>query len=182
MLKSADLKEFSRLCDHEMLNAILSRYKRQCSIKNIDFIVDIRNETTVFLPDSDLTSLFCNLLDNSIEAAEGIPDSYIEISILKKIPSEFVILSVINSYRNSSSTNNSHFPATRKTDKKKHGFGVKSIKKWKSITETYRCRSVYNTIYCIRSSGPVRAFLGQNRSHVCQQPQIFDPAEQKKGM
>lgn len=134
LLKSADLKEFSRLCDHEMLNAILSRYKRQCSIKNIDFIVDIRNETTVFLSDSDLTSLFCNLLDNSIEAAEGIPGSYIEISILKKIPSDFVVLSVINSCRNNPFINNSHFPATRKTDKKKHGFGVKSIKK---IVEKY---------------------------------------------
>lgn len=48
-LKSADLKEFSRLCDHEVLNAILPRYKRQRSIKIIDFIVDIRNETTIFL-------------------------------------------------------------------------------------------------------------------------------------
>ncbi len=50
LLKSSDLKEFSRLCDHEMLNAILSRYKHQCSVKNIDFIVDIRNETIFFYP------------------------------------------------------------------------------------------------------------------------------------
>lgn len=129
LLKSADLKEFSRLCDHEMLNAILSRYKRQCSIQKIDFIVDIRNETTVFLSDSDLTALFCNLLDNAIEAAEGIPGSYIEISALKKKPSDFVVLSVINSCRNNPFTRNSQLPATRKADREMHGFGIKSIKK-----------------------------------------------------
>ena len=134
LLKSSDLKEFSRLCDHEMLNAILSRYKRQCSIKNIDFIVDIRNETTGFMSDSDLTALFCNLLDNAGEAAEGIPSSYIEINILKKNPTDFVVLSVINSCRNNPFTSNSHSLATRKTDKKKHGFGVKSIIK---IVEKY---------------------------------------------
>lgn len=134
LLRSADLKEFSRLCDHEMLNAILSRYKRQCSRKKIDLIVDIRNETTAFLSDSDLTALFCNLLDNAIEAAEGIPGSYIEISVLRKNPSDFVVLSVINSCRSDPFTRNSCFPVTRKADKKKHGFGVKSIKK---IVEKY---------------------------------------------
>lgn len=129
LLKSSDLKEFSRLCDHEMLNAILSRYKRQCSVKNIDFIVDIRNETIFFLSDSDLTALFCNLLDNAVEAAEGIPGSYIEINILKTDPTDFVVLTVINSCRNDPFTKGFHSPVTRKADKRKHGFGIKSIKK-----------------------------------------------------
>lgn len=134
LLKSADLKECSRLCDHEMLNAILSRYQRQCSIKKIDFVVDIRNETTVFLSDNDLTALFCNLLDNAIEAAEGIPGSYVEMSVSKKTPSDFVVLSVINSCRSNPFTMNPPLPATGKMDGKKHGFGVKSIKK---IVEKY---------------------------------------------
>ena len=43
LMHSSDLKEFSRLCDHEMLNAILSRYQRQCSDKQIDFHADIRS-------------------------------------------------------------------------------------------------------------------------------------------
>ena len=129
LLKSSDLKEFSRLCDHEILNAILSRYKGQCSMKNIDFITDIRNETTCFLSDSDLTALFCNLLDNAIEAAVGIPGSYIEINILKKNPTDFVVLTVINSCRNDPFTTSYYSPVTKKADKRKHGFGIKSIKK-----------------------------------------------------
>ncbi len=134
LLKASDLKEFSRLCDHEMLNAILSRYKRQCSNKNIDFIADIRNGTTGFIPDSDLTALFCNLLDNAMEAAEGIPGGYIEINVSKKKPTDFVVLSVINSCRYNPFAADSHALVTRKADRKRHGFGIKSIRK---VAEKY---------------------------------------------
>ncbi|MDE5588390.1 MAG: GHKL domain-containing protein [Acetatifactor sp.] len=129
LLKSSDLKEFSRLCDHEMLNAILSRYKRQCSNLKIDFIADIRNGTTDFISDSDLTALFCNLLDNAVEAAEGIPGSYIELNTVRKKPTDYVVLSVINSCRNNPFMKGSHSLDTKKSDKKKHGFGIKSIQK-----------------------------------------------------
>ncbi|MCM1091849.1 MAG: GHKL domain-containing protein [Muribaculum sp.] len=129
LLNSSDLKEFSRLCDHEMLNAILSRYKRQCNMKQIDFIADIRSGTIDFMSDNDLTALFCNLLDNAMEAANGIPNAYIEINIQKTSPADFVVLSVINSCRNDPFTRGSHLLATKKTDKVKHGFGVKSIQK-----------------------------------------------------
>lgn len=134
LLKASDLKEFSRICDHEMLNVILSRYKRQCSNKNIDFIADIRNGTTGFIPDSDLTALFCNLLDNAMEAAEGIPGGYIEINVSKKKPTDFVVLSVINSCRYNPFAADSHSLVTRKADKKRHGFGIKSIRK---VAEKY---------------------------------------------
>lgn len=129
LLKSSDLKEFSRLCDHELLNAILLRYKRQCNNKNIEFITDIRIGTTDFIYDNDLTALFCNLLDNALEATEGIPGGYIEINTVKKKPTDFIILSIINSCKSNPFRKNSHLPATNKSDKKKHGFGIKSIRK-----------------------------------------------------
>lgn len=129
LLKSSDLKEFSRLCDHEMLNAILSRYKRQCNEKNIEFITDIRKGTTDFINDNDLTALFCNLLDNAMEAADGIPGGYIEINTTKRKSTDFIVLSVINSCRNNPFSSRSHLLVTDKADKKKHGFGIKSIRK-----------------------------------------------------
>lgn len=129
LLKSSDLKEFSRLCDHELLNAILSRYKRQCSDKNIEFLTDIRTGTLSYISDSDLTALFCNLLDNAMEAASGIPEGYVEINTSKKDPASFVMVSVINSCRDNPFTANSHSLVTGKADKKSHGFGLKSIQK-----------------------------------------------------
>lgn len=84
LMNGSDLKETSRICDDAMLNAILSRYQRQCKEKGIDFHADIRSNALVHLHQNDLTSLFCNLLDNAVEAAEHIPDSFIELTAQKK--------------------------------------------------------------------------------------------------
>ncbi len=84
LMLSSELKEVSRMCSHEMLNAILSRYSRRCCTENIAFHTDIRKGTTEFIADNDLTALFCNLLDNAAEAAAGIPDAFIEISSGKR--------------------------------------------------------------------------------------------------
>ena len=43
LMESSDLKETSKICDNEMLNAILCRYQRQCNEKHIVFHTDIRS-------------------------------------------------------------------------------------------------------------------------------------------
>jgi len=89
LMQSSDLKEVSRLCDHEMLNAILARYGHQCLERHIAFHTDIRSGIIDFIADTDITSLFCNLLDNAIEAAGCSPDSFIEISVCKREKNSF---------------------------------------------------------------------------------------------
>ncbi|MCM1467659.1 MAG: GHKL domain-containing protein [Alistipes sp.] len=129
LLSSSDLKESVRLCDHEMLNSILCRYMRQCADKRIAFHADIRSGITDSIANSDLTSLFCNLLENAMEAAEGIPDAFIDISTAKREKTPFTVITVINSCReNPFSTQNGKL-VTNKPDKHKHGFGIKSIRK-----------------------------------------------------
>ena len=83
-MESSDLKETSKICDNEMLNAILCRYQRQCNEKHIVFHTDIRSDTVQNIYQHDLTSLFCNLLDNALESADNIPDSFIELTVEKK--------------------------------------------------------------------------------------------------
>ena len=126
LVLSPDLKESSRLCDHEMLNSILCRYMQQCTDSHITFHTDIRSGTMDFITDNDLTSLFCNLLDNAIAAAGIIPDSFIEINTSKREKTPFIVITVINSCRKN--------PFLRKdrqmnADKSGHGFGLKSIRK-----------------------------------------------------
>ncbi|NBJ96275.1 ATP-binding protein [bacterium 1xD8-48] len=126
---SSDLKESSRLCEHEMLNSILCRYMKQCADSHIAFHVDIRSGTTDFIADNDLTSLFCNLLDNSVKAAEGIPESFIEISTGKKAKTPFTVLTVINSCRTNPFITKNGSPTINIPHSHKHGFGLKSIRK-----------------------------------------------------
>ena len=126
LVLSPDLKEFSRLCDHEMLNSILCRYMQRCTDSHITFHADIRSGTTDFIADNDLTSLFCNLLDNAITAAGIIPDSFIEIYTSKREKTPFIVITVINSCRK-----NPFLCKDRQltVNKNGHGFGLKSIRK-----------------------------------------------------
>ena len=129
LIRSSDLKESTRLCEHEMLNSILCRYMQQCTNKHIAFHADIRSGTTDFIADNDLTSLFCNLLDNAVKAAEGIPESFIDISTGKKEKTPFTVLTVINSCRTNPFTTENGNSTISIPHSHKHGFGLKSIRK-----------------------------------------------------
>lgn len=129
LLDGSDLKESAKICDNNILNAILNRYQRQCIEKHITLHVDIRRHSLPRLSPNDLTSLFCNLLDNAVEVAENIPDSFIELTVQKKENSPFVVIVLVNSCRNSPRHTEDGFLISHKTNKKRHGFGIKSIKK-----------------------------------------------------
>lgn len=129
LMDSSDLKESSRICDNEMLNAILCRYQRQCAVKQITFLVDIRSGVLQNIYHNDLTSLFCNLLDNAIESAEKIPNSFIELTVHKKENLPFVVIVMINSCRCAPTYDDNNLPISHKSDHSKHGYGIKSIKK-----------------------------------------------------
>lgn len=129
LICSSDLKESARLCDHEMLNSILCRYMQQCNNNHIVFRVDIRSGATSFIADNELTSLFCNLLDNAMESAMFIPDSYIELNVSKREKTPFIVITMINSCRKDPFITQSGTLNTHKPNKIMHGFGLKSIRK-----------------------------------------------------
>ncbi len=130
LIRSSDLKESARLCEHEMLNSILCRYMRQCADSHIAFHTDIRSGTTDFIADNDLTSLFCNLLDNAVKAAKDIPEAFIEVSTGRKEKTPFTVLTVINSCRTDPFTEESGNPTIMiPPPSHNHGFGLKSIRR-----------------------------------------------------
>lgn len=129
LMQSSDLKEVSRLCDHEMLNAILARYGQRCLDEHIAFHADIRRGMIDFIADADITALFCNLLDNAVEAAVHNPDSFIELSVCKREKTPFVIITMINSCRKNPFDAQNGKLTTTKSNRHKHGFGIKSIQK-----------------------------------------------------
>lgn len=129
LMLSSDLKESSRLCDNDLLNSILCRYLRQCADSHIAFHTDIRKGTTDFIANNDITSLFCNLLDNAVEAAHNIPDSFIEVNTSRRDKTPFIMITVINSCRTNPFSKQDGSLMTNKPDQLKHGFGLKSIRK-----------------------------------------------------
>ena len=129
LIRSSELKESARLCDNNMLNSILSRYEKQCTDHHIAFHVDIRSGTTNFISNNDLTSLFCNLLDNAVEACCNLSESFIEIHTTNRENTPFVVITLINSCRQDPFSKKTGKLLTTKPKKHMHGFGIKSIRK-----------------------------------------------------
>lgn len=127
LMDSSALKETVKICDNEMLNAILCKYQRLCSEKQIKIHTDIRSGVLKHVSHKDLTALFCNLLDNAVEAAEDTLESFIDIAIHQKENTPFIVIIVINSCRENPVFNPDGIPISAKNEKNKHGFGIKSI-------------------------------------------------------
>ena len=123
--KESDSVEYYEM----MLSQNENQHQRQCNDKHIALHTDIRSGTVQNIYQHDLTSLFCNLLDNAVESAKNIPDSFIELTVQKKENSPFIIIIVINSCRSTPVYDQDGLPVSHKTSKDRHGFGIKSIKK-----------------------------------------------------
>ena len=117
-----------QLCKNNTLNAILCRYKEECKEQKIDFRTDIRNDSIDFMSANDLTALFCNLLDNAMEAAVGISNAFIELRISRQENAPYTILSVQNSCSENPFDSRGKL-VSHKKDRARHGLGLKSIQR-----------------------------------------------------
>lgn len=136
LLASPALQPSVKICDSDLLNAILFRYIRAANEKKISLHADIRSNSLSFLSNDDLTTLFCNLLDNAMDAVLQTEDGSIELCVQSKT---FTVITLTNTCRINPYDAHGALP-TRKADKLHHGYGLKSIAR---IVEKY-CGSMKN--------------------------------------
>ncbi len=127
LIQSPALKENTHLCDREILDAILCRYQSKCRKENVTFHTDIRSNTTEFISDTDMTSLFCNLLENALESAVNIQDAFIDLSVSHRENTPYTVLIMTNSCDSNPFYPHSEHLPTKKPDKSRHGYGMKSV-------------------------------------------------------
>ncbi|MFQ9311248.1 MAG: GHKL domain-containing protein [Paraclostridium sordellii] len=112
-----------------ILDIIINEKSELCSKKGIKFICDINFSKVDFIKPIDVSSIFANILDNSIEACDKIRDEDIEkyIRIKGTISKAYFVIKCENS-----KVNNIKFKKnkllTDKMDKFVHGIGTQSIK------------------------------------------------------
>lgn len=128
IVQSSDLQDSVRVCDNNLLNMMIYRVKQQCRKNDISLFTDIRAGCVDFLSEYDITALFSNLLDNALEAAEDIPDSYIELSVTPHNDKDFVI-TMVNSCKNDPFVGKDHRLISTKKNPWRHGYGMKSIRR-----------------------------------------------------
>lgn len=129
LLEAPALKFNYKLSTSYNLNLILSRYVSKCALLDINFVIDVARTNVDFLSPTQITSLFCNLLDNAIEAAINCKDSFIHLIIREKENSDIVTISLKNSCISIPVTNKYGSFVSSKQDSGIHGIGMKSIQK-----------------------------------------------------
>ncbi len=124
-----DIHTYSQIVKtrNKILDVILSKYTDICLEKGIIFETDILSDNLSFINGSDLSALFNNLLDNSVEAAEKSKEKYIHLQIASTLDAYHKI-KIINSSDTPPIVKNGKL-RTAKQNHDLHGFGIKSIKK-----------------------------------------------------
>lgn len=109
---------------NKLLDLILIKYDYICQKNNITFEKNIHRSDLNFIIDTDLTSIFNNLLDNAIDAAKISEKKYILMSI--NIIEDMIHIDIINSCDTPPKAHDKKL-ITTKSDKVLHGYGFKSI-------------------------------------------------------
>ena len=79
------------------------------------------------MSEESITSLFCNLLDNFIEAARKVNNPFIQLTISNNENTPIALITVVNSCISSPFSAKTGKLLTGKSNPFIHGFGVKSI-------------------------------------------------------
>lgn len=125
-----ELPEFqrrTRLCDDPILNMILLRNADFCSANNISFFCDVRAGSVSFMDATSITALFGNLLSNAVEAAGNSAAKMVELSVIKNMEQNNVLVSVVNSCDHAPLKDPSGELISSKDSSERHGYGTKSI-------------------------------------------------------
>lgn len=118
---------------NQLLNIILSKYNDEAATAGINITFDIRYSKFEFMTDNSLTALFCNILDNAIEACSVIENSFIELQISKPTNTSLVRIVLINSCINRPEHRGGFLMST-KNNPNLHGYGLRSVT---NIVELY---------------------------------------------
>lgn len=125
---------FPRFCDEEVTNAVLTLKKQMAEREQIHMDISVLIPKTIAVSALDLCSLFCNLLDNAIEACRRNVTIPGYISIKADVSGGYLIVKTENPCEKPP-VSDFRFFRTSKENAAEHGYGLKLIEQ---IAEKYQ--------------------------------------------
>lgn len=125
MKRIIDIYDSVYKTESEALNIVLTEKSLLCRNENINLSVIADASKLAFMKDSDVYTLFGNVLDNAIEAVRKVENGR-SVGIELKTVNSFLIVNVFNPFAGEIKMING-FPQTTKSDANYHGYGLKSI-------------------------------------------------------
>lgn len=115
------------------LDVVLTMKRMACESSDIELTCLVNGALLSFIEETDIYSLFGNLLDNAIEEIRGFDEEYRVINLDIRQEQQFVMISEEN-YIRSTPQMVAGIPQTTKGSTDYHGFGIRSMQ---MITEKY---------------------------------------------
>jgi hypothetical protein len=122
------------VCDNRVIQAVLGRAARRAKEMMFEIEFEISALPPLTIPDTDMVSLFMNLLDNALESCSHIENPknrWIKVRLKTRQP--YFCLSVTNARQGTLSKSGDAYIST-KTDPVLHGHGIEIVRK---ITEKH---------------------------------------------
>ena len=110
-------------CSNKILSAVMSQKISLAESKGIIVETKIEDMMLDFMDETDITSIFANLMDNAIESCDEVTDKKV-ISIKMCRINDFLYIDLINSFSGKIIQNNGKFKSTKAGHK---GYGMTSI-------------------------------------------------------
>ncbi len=117
--------QFIEYSDNKILNILLSKKKKECQEKGINFFIDPIQARLQFLNDMDTVTIFSNLINNAAESCIRSKDKKIYLNI-HTANENFVIIKIENTSDIRPVVINGRLK-THKDNSKLHGIGMNSI-------------------------------------------------------
>lgn len=112
---------------NDALNTVLTEKSMVCYRSGIPFACMASGEGLDFMRDLDIYTLFANLLDNAIEASQGVPAQERSIQVIVKRQGGFLSIHEENYFSGTVREQDGQL-LTTKSDRQYHGFGVRSMR------------------------------------------------------
>ena len=130
LMNTSALRPASIRSDNSFLNALLSGYANRFQNTGIVFNTDIRSNAVNFMSNDEITTLFCNILDNAYEASSKSDTGFIDLIADRIEDMHLTVIKLQNSCSISPVDKRTNLLiSTSKPDKKQHGYGMKSIQR-----------------------------------------------------
>lgn len=110
-------------CSNKILSAVLSQKISLAESKGITVETKIEDMTLDFMDETDITSIFANLMDNAMESCDEVMDKKV-ISVKMCRINDFLYIDLMNSFSGKIIQNNGKYKSTKAGHK---GYGMTSI-------------------------------------------------------
>ncbi len=126
---------------HEFLNLVLNTKIYEAERKEIPVTISFDDMRGLLLTETELTSIFCNVLDNAVEANIRMENRNHWIQVKGKRIGQAFVLNVSNPFQGELVQKETRL-LTAKKDKEVHGHGMDSVKR---IVDKYQGEVQYRT-------------------------------------